>query len=580
MNAKAQDTIQLKLLPTDVDSSELSAQIDWPARHFPDRITLDGALANLIDQLRQKAYWEASVDTLVRVRNTYAAFLHRGPKYRWGRLHPDASIPREWLNRAGFRARLYEGRDLDPTAWQKLQDNLLLEAGSAGYPFAEVRLDSIRWERPGTLQADLQIEKGPLVVIDKLELSETAGINTVYLENYTGLRAGMPYDERKLRQLPDRLRELPFLQMGEPPTVRFRENRATIELPLQRKQASRFDFIIGVLPNSNQTGRLLLTGSLKGELLNGFGRGERLAARFEQLRPQTQELEVAFAYPYLLSLPFGVDLEANFYRRDTQYIDLGWRAAATYLWEGGSQAAFFWTRQQTNLLNFDSLRILQTQQLPDTLDVRRSSFGLELQRQQLDYRLNPRRGWSVLASFSAGIKRLRRNMRLLDLEGVAALYDSLQERSAQYRFETKSAYFFPLFQRSAIKIGVDAGFILASAPVLVNEQYRLGGAQQLRGFDEQSIFASRYAIGTVEYRFLLDRNSYFYLFGDYAYLDQTSLATPASDDATDFPLGLGAGITFDTRSGIFGLSLAFGRRSGTPLDFGAPKVHFGYLSLF
>ena len=45
--------------------------------------------------------------------------------------------------------------------------------------------------------------------------------------------------------------------------------------------------------------------------------------------------------------------------------------------------------------------------------------------------------------------------------------------------------------------------------------------------------------------------------------------------------GAGAGMTFETRAGIFGISLAVGKRDkGEPLDFRAVKFHIGYVSLF
>ncbi|MCB0664133.1 MAG: hypothetical protein KDC24_15415, partial [Saprospiraceae bacterium] len=49
---------------------------------------------------------------------------------------------------------------------------------------------------------------------------------------------------------------------------------------------------------------------------------------------------------------------------------------------------------------------------------------------------------------------------------------------------------------------------------------------------------------------------------------------------TDYPIGFGAGLTFETRAGIFGLSYALGRQQGNPIDFRSGKIHFGYVSLF
>ena len=110
-----------------------------------------------------------------------------------------------------------------------------------------------------------------------------------------------------------------------------------------------------------------------------------------------------------------------------------------------------------------------------------------------------------------------------------------------------------------------------------NEQFRIGGNRLLRGFDEEFFFVTRYAVGTLEYRLLLGQNAYLYLFGDYAWaLDKT----PERNE-TFFPYGIGSGITFETKAGLFGVSLAFGGISGRQaLDFASPKVHFGYVSRF
>ena len=74
------------------------------------------------------------------------------------------------------------------------------------------------------------------------------------------------------------------------------------------------------------------------------------------------------------------------------------------------------------------------------------------------------------------------------------------------------------------------------------------------------------------------KGSFLYIFFDYAYIDAKT--ANVTENTIDFPLGFGAGISFETRAGIFGISLAYGRQQGNPLDFGSPKVHFGYISLF
>ena len=127
------------------------------------------------------------------------------------------------------------------------------------------------------------------------------------------------------------------------------------------------------------------------------------------------------------------------------------------------------------------------------------------------------------------------------------------------------------------KIGLRGGGIFSEKPVFANENYRLGGNKLLRGFDEESLFATRFVVGTAEYRLLLGPNSFLSAFADWGYLE--NLAT--KNRIFQRPLGLGAGLNFETRAGIFGISAAVGRRDkGQAVDFRATKFHLGYVSLF
>lgn len=545
---------------------------------FNDSEALEAYLRGWRDEQRAKAYWEASVDSLSRQDSThFLAYLHRGPVYRWAKLSPAPNIPKKWLNRAGFRARAFNDKPLDHDRWIRIRDSLAVAAAENGFPFAQVALDSIDWISPGLLAAQISLNPGQVITFGPLEMPEAARLSTTFLSQYLGIEEGAPYNAKIISRLPARLRQLPYLLLKGNPKIRFQDGLAIVELPIERKPASRFDFVIGVLPNSNQTGNLLITGELKGELINGLGKGERIAVEFEQLRPQTQELQLAFNYPYLLDLPFGLSLSGELYRRDTQFINLNYRAAAAYLWQGNNRIEVFWSRRQTNLLGFDANRVSSLQRLPDTLDVGRSFFGLSLFRQQLDQAFNPSRGYELSLSIAAGSRRIRRNGKLLDL-GLGPLYDSLTTSSSQYNISMEFDTYWPFLAGTVFYLGANAAAYLSDETLFANEQFRLGGAKLLRGFDEQQIFASSYAVLSSEFRLLLNGDAYLYAFGDFAYVNPRNQANPAVP--IDYPIGFGAGVNFSTRAGIFGLSLAVGRRSGEVLDLGAPKVHFGYLSVF
>ncbi|MBK8568143.1 MAG: hypothetical protein IPN76_33765 [Saprospiraceae bacterium] len=131
-----------------------------------------------------------------------------------------------------------------------------------------------------------------------------AKISMNYLRQYLGIHEGEPYSRQQVLRIRQRVRELPFLQEKKNALVSFRGGTANLRLFLEKKKASRFDFLIGVLPDNGRVEqKLLITGTFNAEFQNQFGLGERIYASFERLRPQTQRLEVAFSYPYMLQLP-------------------------------------------------------------------------------------------------------------------------------------------------------------------------------------------------------------------------------------------------------------------------------------
>ncbi len=540
---------------------------------FPDTTALFLHLQDILSGLRNKGHLEASVDRLVRQDSSYIAHLHIGPVYQWTQLY-NGNIPENFLPASVFREKRYSERPFSFDEIKNLQEGILKKAERNGYPFAAVYLDSIRIGE-NHLEAGVFMDRNAFVLWGDIELEGDANISTTYLNNYLGIKKGEPYDLQRLQKIPRRLQELPFLQLHKDPAVAFIDRTAEVQLDLRKRTASRFDFILGFLPNSQQLGRFLLTGSFEGELQNTFGRGERIYAKFEQLRPETQFLALDFNLPYLLNLPFGADFSFELYRRDTTYLDLEIDAGLQYLLEGGNYLKVFWSNRSSNLLAINDQQLLSRQELPAQLDVSFPAFGLEFLWQQLDYRFNPRKGWATRLKASVGSKKISRNSKIEELE-LGFLYDSLQLRSSQYRLEADLAYFVPLFSSSTLKMSVNSKWIFSDQPVFFNEQFRLGGNKLMRGFDEELFFATQYAVATLEYRLLIARNSYMYLFGDYGWL----LNQTADINETLLPFGFGSGISVETKVGLFGISLAVGGQRNVPIDFSSPKVHFGYVSRF
>ncbi|MBK8493006.1 MAG: BamA/TamA family outer membrane protein [Saprospirales bacterium] len=600
---------QLRLQWQAVDSMAVTwVEQQKPIAPFADSAAVVLFLEENLNAFKAQAYLTASVDSLEWGDSTVIAHLYLGPVLRFSSLE-NGNLPEWLLEKVRFREGAYRDKLLGGGAngnspgqrgangnspgqrgangnspVRGVEEALLEEAENAGYPFARIWLDSLSWKGPA-FTAGLYWESGPAIEWAPVQVEGEVKLAPVYLQQYLGLRPGTPYSRRKVLEARNRLRELPFVRETKDPVVEFLGQTAALKLFLERKKASRLDFLVGVLPTNNEgpTRKLLITGTFNAEFQNAFGKGERIYASFEQLRPGTQELELAFTYPYLLQLPFGIDLGFNQYKRDSTFNDVIFDLGLRYLMPGGNYLRAFWNRSSSSLISIDQERVLQTRQLPSTLDVQVNAFGLELLWQKLDYRFNPRKGWSLGARASAGTKTIEPNPAITGLQDpedpgfdFTTLYDTLDQKTYLVRLTGDVGYFFPVFSSFALYLRNRSGWVYSPQSIYRNEQIRIGGNRLLRGFDEESIFATLYSVFSLEYRLLLDGNSYLYAFGDYGYVEDRTTTTRRFDR----PAGLGVGLTFETPVGIFGISVAVGQQFNQGFDFRNPKLHFGYVSVF
>ncbi|HHM20617.1 MAG TPA: hypothetical protein ENJ20_01220, partial [Bacteroidetes bacterium] len=339
-NAISQNHFQLNIEPLDKEFLFFKKNNIAYQTRLADSLSVIYELENILQQLFLQSYFEASFDSLHFKDSTATAFLHIGKAYKWAGLQ-NGNVDKIFLEKSGFREKIYANKKLHPAEIKKLKERIVEQAENNGYPFAAVFLDSIYFDK-NNVEAKIFLEKGRAVFFDSLSRKGSAKISENYLRNYLGIQAGDPYSRKKILQIRTRIRELPFLKEKQNATVRFTDGKANVQLYLEKKQASRFDFLLGLLPANNRLEKKLqITGTFNAELQNQFGFGERLSVSFERLRPQTQQLKMALAWPYLFDLPFGTDGRFDIYKRDTTYTDVIGEAGIQYLLEGGNYLKAF-----------------------------------------------------------------------------------------------------------------------------------------------------------------------------------------------------------------------------------------------
>jgi outer membrane protein assembly factor BamA len=530
--------------------------------------------------LASKGYPVASVDSFWTVSSTIYANLYLGTKYNWLQL-TISNIDKKVLLESGFRNNNFLDKPINFLQLQSLQERILSQYEKQGYPFAAVYLDSIRINNDN-ISAVLTTDKGMLYHIDSIRIIGKARISKKFLQRYLYIPNGSPYNSEKLAEVDKRVLELPYLKATQPSDLTMLGTGAVLNLYVQPKKSSQVNFIVGFMPAASNTGKLLLTGDVNLDLKNMLSGGESILLKWQQLQPKSPRLNLGFSQPYIFNSQFGFDFLFDLFKKDSSYLQVNTQLGVQYLLSADKKGKIFLQWQSTTLLSgaVDTSQVISQKKLPPNIDVSSANVGLNYEWIKTNYRYNPRSGNEMNIATMVGIKNIKKNGDIVNIKDpvfdYSSLYDSIEPKSYQLRVVVSGAHYFSLGKFSALKVAANGGFY-NSPDIFRNELFQIGGYKLLRGFDEESIYATRYAVGTLEYRNLFDLNSYLFVFMDYGITKNKYQSVNVNNQF----LGAGLGLVYEARLGLINISYAVGKRDDVKFSLKeSSKIHFGYVNYF
>ncbi len=559
------------------DSAAVQAAGAIPEK-FPGIPEARNYLSRLIPAMQEQGYLAASLDSVEYGENHISAHVFAGRQYQWAQLS-FAGIPVTLLSDIGMSEREWSNRAMSPKRLAALTEKILRYSENNGYPFAMVFLDQVQIKDQG-IEAQLHLDYGKAVMIDTIIIESNVDIYPPFLYAYLDIRPGSPYNESRLRAIRKKINDLPYLQESQPWQMEFTIGENTLYLFLEPKKANQINGLIGLQPNSGETGKLMLTADVLLNLKNALTYGEHIGLLFQQMQYKSPRFQVNTNWPYLLGTQLGLDGDFELFKKDTTFYRTTLNAGIRYLFSATDYLRLFYSQNSNRVFSPDLNYVKANHALPADMDVAGNGIGLEYAVSRSDYRLNPQKGVEAKASIAGLQRKLRTNDAIVSLDDgsgfdFSTLYDTLQQQSYQYRLSAEAAWYQPLWKSVILKLGYHGGYVSGNN-LFLNELFQIGGFKLLRGFDEQSLYVNQFHIATIELRLMLDKNSYFYIFNDDGYTT-TRYNTVHNKDV---PVGLGAGVTLETKTGIFSIAFAVGKHDGEAVQFRQTRIHFGYVAYF
>jgi hypothetical protein len=564
----------------------------YPSQAFPISVDYEKSVADqsgaesqalkIVTQLMNHGYLVASLDSIVLRNDTAFASFHIGNKFNWGKINYKY-LAKPLIEQFGFNRLTNNELSLGNLEVAMTQTISFFE--NRGYPFAYFYWDSLVIKND-SIYGSLYFEKNIAITFDTLALYGESGLSKSFLYNYLNFKPGDLFSETVINQLSNKINKLPFAYLMSKPLLFFVDRKAIVVLNLKKRKTDRLDGIIGFAPYTAAPGasKLLVTGEFHLDFKNLKGTGKGFKIEWQSFKAQSQALNVTTTLPYLFNQPIGVELKGDFLKYDTTYTEATFGAGIHYIFSGLDNVKIFYELKNTNLLSVDTASLRISKQLGNITAMETDRYGMAIDWITFNNRLSPTKGFLTNVSASIYRRKIEEDYRIEKVKFYSPqtgnyydLYDSLNKLSYQILLQYNFAKPILLTKRVVIFNELN-GYHFISPKVYFNELYRFGGNKTLRGFNEQSLFASSVAIFNMEVRYLLSENSFIKLFGNGAYYTNNSQMTNRID--SDFPYGFGAGLNLETGGGIFNISTALGKSKYNPIEFKNAKIHFGLINYF
>ena len=431
-----------------------------------------------------------------------------------------------------------------------------------GYPFAKIKVNSVvKDSSEFSVTLNLKIEAGKMYSIDEISIKGNTNTSENVILREIDLRPGDRFSEEKIARIPAQLNRLKFFEPVQLPDYYIdSKGRGVLEITIKERKVNNFDGIVGYIPpgTSEKTG--YFTGLVTISLKNLFGTGRSSSLRWQKIDRLSSELEFSYFEPRILG--YRLNIGGSYFQKKQDSVYVQQRVEGMVEFPATSEIFF-------------SLSFLRETIIPTILTVpaftvynsAQNSISAGIRIDTRDDPFSPVSGVYFFNSFGNTEKSLR---------GPAEYIAAGQQTKYSIKKITLSLdLFFSPFLRQVIMFGIN-GKNISGGMLEVSDLYKLGGTRSLRGYRENQFFGSTIGWTNLEYRLLLSRRSYGFVFFDSGYYKRDKNEKLKISGNEETKSGYGLGMNLETGVGVLNVSYALAKGE----TFSQGKIHFGIINDF
>ena len=431
-----------------------------------------------------------------------------------------------------------------PVAMEKLT----IIRNRKGDAFARLKLTEIEKDDNNELSATMFLEKGNVRTVDSIAIKGYEKFPRSFLKYYAGVKKGKIFDQKKLVVQNENLNSLGFVSSTKAPEALFRKDSTVVYFYLEKENNNLFDGILGFATDED-TQKLEFNGYLNLELNNNLNYGEQLLLNYKADGKEQINFKTRINLPYLFQTRFGLGGELKIFKRDSSYVTTEQQIRTTYQINPRSQT-------YVGYRGFVSSNLLDEIIAGVPIENFKSKF-LMVGATYLKHQNKKMFPVKTFLSLDLGAGNREREGNVDD----------------QFKLESTINNIFRLDSKNTV-FAQNTTAVLLSDTFLLNELFRFGGINSIRGFDENSIDASLFSVLNTEYRHQFSETVFAHTIIDLGYFENATLSLKKKL----YSFGFGFGLT--TKAGLFRFIVANGSTEDQNFDFANSKIHISVSSRF
>jgi hypothetical protein len=417
-------------------------------------------------------------------------------------------------------------------------------------------------EKKGYSLANLQLVNQRRIENDllselQLKLNSKRNITDLVIVGYDKFPAGIKkaitkkakkatFNQDNLKQINDIFDKLQFVNQIKYPEILFTTDSTKIFIYVEKSKPNKFDGFIG-FSNDDQS-KLTFNGYLDLQLQNILNTGEKFNFYWKNDGNRQTSFNIGTELPYIFKSPIGTKANLRIFKQDSTFQNTVTDLNLGYYFAYNTKA--FVGYQKTTSIDIQNTSSFSLNDFTNTFLT--SSFEhLELNPDSFVF---PEKA-KVFVKFGIGNRTIS------------------SQKTSQLFTQLDLSYNVNLNQKNSINLR-NQTFYLQSDDYVINELFRFGGINSIRGFNENSLQANAFLGIIAEYRYLVASNLYLHSITDFGYFqDKTS-------NTEDRLLGLGFGFGLFTKNGLFNLVYANGSSTNQTIKLSNSIVHISFKTNF